>query len=270
MNTQARMSILGNLSRAFLKHKKNIVARYFNEATKIQRKNVVNFSDKQLKKYCEFINWKDDSIPATFPYTLLTHMQFSMVTDKKFPFSPFGLIHKSERIETFFPLRKGRWEMNCRIPLFRKVDKGYEIEIISTLKIDGIVAWRSTTTAFKQTRKGLSRYRFEPINTQKLSKWNLGPHHGFKYALLSNNFDLIHISKYSAKLMGLKKPIMHGMFTAARGLSELNSVTYPFKIDFRFVAPVYLPAQINFQRLENGFNVYSKDGKRLHLEANIL
>lgn len=270
MNTHARISILGNISKSLLGPKKDIVAAYFDEAKKITRKAVLNFTEKDLKKYCDFINWKEDRIPPTFPYALLTHMQISMVTDRRFPFSPFGLIHKSERIETFFPLRRGRWEMNCHIPLFRKVDKGYEIEIISTLKIDGIVAWRSTTTAFKQLKKGISRYRFDPIEAQRQPKWELSANHGLKYAFISNNFDLIHISKYTANMMGLKKPIMHGMFTAARGLSELSQIDYPFKIDFRFVAPIYLPAKVVYKKSEKGFAVYNESGKRLHLEASIV
>lgn len=160
--------------------------------------------------------------------------------------------------------------MNCSIPLFRKMEKGYEIEMISILKIDVKVVWRSTTTAFKQLKRSLSRFNFEPIEITNQPTWNLASNHGRKYAWLSNNFDLIHFSKITAKIMGLKKPIMHGMFTAARGLSELKEFKYPLRVDFRFVAPVYLPSKVVYQKTKNGFSVYNENGKRLHLEASIL
>lgn len=270
MHTMAKISMLGNLSRLLLGQKRDIAQKYFDEAKKIKRKAIVTFSEKQLKEYCAFTGYQKEGIPPTFPYALLTHLQFSMVTDRRFPFSPFGIIHKSERIETYFPLRPGRWEMSCSIPLLRKVKRGYEIEIISVLKIDGIIAWRSTTTAFKQVTKGIGRYHFEPLKNTNQTQWNLSQSHGLKYAKLSNNFDLIHLSKFTAKLMGLKAPIMHGMFTAARGVSELKHICYPFKIDFRFVAPIYLPAKVLYAANEQGFQVFSENGKRLHLEATIL
>lgn len=142
--------------------------------------------------------------------------------------------------------------------------------MISVLKIDGKIVWRNTTTAFKQIKRGISRFNFKPIQVSDQPVWNLASNHGRKYAWLSNNFDLIHFSKFTAKMMGLKKPIMHGMFTAARGLSEMKSLKYPFKIDFRFVAPIYLPSKVVYQKMENGFTVYNENGKRLHLEASIL
>lgn len=270
MLTNAKISIIGNISKSLINPKKDIVGDYFSSKNKIERTAILKFSDKDLKKYCDFIGWTSDEIPPTYPYALLTHMQISMVTDRKFPFSPFGIIHKSERIETLAPLTRGKWQMHCSIPLFRKVEKGFEIEMISALKINGKIVWRSTTTAFKQLKRGLSRFNFKPIEVTGQPTWNLASNHGRKYAFLSNNFDLIHFSKFTAKMMGLKQPIMHGMFTAARGLSEVKELKYPFKVDFRFVAPIYLPSKIVYQETENGFGVYNESGKRLHLEASIL
>jgi hypothetical protein len=270
MMTYPKISMLGNLSRSLIFSKKDIVSNYFSLNKKIERTSNINLDDQMIQRYHQFINWDREELAPTLPYALLTHMQFSMVTDKRFPFSPFGLIHKNERIECLAPLKKGKWEMHCSIPLFRRVEKGYEIEVVSILKIDGEIAWRSTTTAFKQLKKGISRYRFDPIDPQGKEVWTLTPNHGFQYAKLSNNFDLIHISKITAKMMGLKNPIMHGMWTAARGLSSYRYLKYPFQIDFRFVAPIYLPSNVIFQEKENSFNVYSEDGHRLHLEANFI
>lgn len=269
MMANARISILGNLSKTLIRNKKDIVRNYFSEAKKIQRSSKIYFTEKQLRKYCDLIGWDKKEIPPTFPYTLLTHMQFSMVTDKRFPFSPIGLIHKNERIECLEPLKAGDWHMHSSIPLFRRVEKGYEIEVISVLKIDGKIVWRSTTTAFKQLKRGISGFNFEPINTYGKITWDIPANIGRKYAWISNNFDLIHFSKWTAKLMKLKQPIVHGMFTAAKGMSELQTVKYPLKVDFRFVAPIYMPSKVVFHQTKLGFGVYSENGKRLHLETTL-
>lgn len=283
MLKNAKISILGNLSKALFldgdktKAANDIVANYFAEAVKIKKHSELTFTNKQLSKYCEFINWKKDEIPPTFPYALMTHMQFAIVTDKKFPFAPFGLIHKNERIECYRPLVKGKWKMTCSIPLFRKVDRGYEIEMISTLNIDGELAWRSTTTAFKRTKKGMSRFRFNPVEIKSNTFWDIPSGQGMRYAHLSNNYDPIHISNFTARIMGQKTAIMHGMWTAARGTSALSNIEYPFKINYKFILPIHMPSRVLYQTTDDnqagagkGFGVYSESGKRTHLEATIL
>lgn len=269
MIANARISMLGNLSKSFFINKKDIVGDYFDEAQKLQRTSKISFTLKQLKKYCEVIGWDKEEIPPTFPYALLTHMQFSMLTDKKFPFSAFGIIHKSERIECFEELTFGDWEIHSHVPLFRKVDKGYEIEVISVLRIDGKVVWRSTTTAYKQMKRGISRFNYNPIEVTDQPIWSIASNIGRKYAWVSNNFDLIHFSKWSAKLMKLKHPIVHGMYTAARGLGELESIKYPLKVDFRFITPIYMPSKVVFHKTDTGFSIYSENGRRLHLETTL-
>lgn len=99
MKTNAKISILGKLSRSLLNNKKDIVEKYFSEAPKIQRSSTLHFSNKDLQKYCDFIGWTKKEIPPTYPYALLTHMQFSMVTDRHFPFSPFGIIQKMKGLK---------------------------------------------------------------------------------------------------------------------------------------------------------------------------
>ena len=57
------------------------------------------------------ISWNGIDIPPTFPYAIQTHIQFSLVNDKHFPFSPYGLIHKTEHIRVLKPLERGEWKL---------------------------------------------------------------------------------------------------------------------------------------------------------------
>ena len=227
------------------------------------------FSPKELDQFRRITHWECEEIPPTFPYALLTHLHFSLVNDKNFPFSPFGLIHKRESIECFSPLIPGKWSMTCRIDSFRKVERGFEMDIISELTIDDKLVWRSISIAFKKTQSGVNQKKYEPLKVSSGICWKIPGNNGLAYGLISNNIDPIHLSKLTANLMGHKQAIMHGMWTCARGLSEYKDFHYPFKVKIKFISPIYLPNEVLYRKEGSGFGVYSSDGKSVHLLAEI-
>jgi hypothetical protein len=264
-----RLSMLGNLTRSFISAKDDVVVQYLNEAKKIKKTSTIKYSKSTLKKYNNIVGWDKKGIHPCFPYALLTHMQFGIVTDKRFPFSPFGLIHKSEKIECLKELKEGKWEIKAVVPVIRKVPNGYEIELISSLYIDENLSWRSTTTAFKRTKKGLTKFSRDMADLEKSKIIHIPKNLGRKYASVSNNFDLIHVSDFTAKIMGQKKAIIHGMWTVARGVSEIENISYPCNMEFKFLTPIYMDSKTQFQKSSEGFKFFNESGKRIHLEASI-
>ena len=264
-----RLSMLGNLTRSFISHKDDVVFKFFNEAKRINKTSVIKYSESTLKKYNNIVGWKKEGIHPCFPYALLTHMQFGIVTDKRFPFSPFGLIHKTEKIECIKELEAGSWEIKAVVPIIRKVPNGYEIELISSLYINDELSWRSTTTAFKRTKKGLTKFSRDVADLKQSKKIHIPKNLGRKYASVSNNFDLIHISDFTAKMMGQKRAIIHGMWTVARGVSEMDNLSYPCKMEFKFLTPIYMDSNTQLQKSDAGFKFFNESGKRIHLEATI-
>lgn len=268
MTYSAKLSILKNFSKSLFNLKKDSHHFNFSSPKPIKRSGELTFTDKELKHFRQMIHWERMEVPPTFPYALLTHLHFSLVNDQDFPFSPFGLIHKKECIECFEPLVPGQWNMACRLDAYRKVDRGFEMDIVSELTVDGKLMWKSTTTAFKKMESGLVQKRHDPVLVTSNVRWSIPRNNGLAYGLISNNLDPIHLSKLTANLMGHKQAIMHGMWTCARGLSEFD-FSYPLKVDVKFIAPIYLPAEVLYKKDEEGFGVYSSDGKGLHLLAKI-
>ena len=264
-----KISILSNMTRSYFNHKEDIVFRFFNDAKKIHAESKININSKVISQYNKLVNWQKDSIHPCLPYALMTKIQIAIVANKKFPFSPFGLIHKYEKIECLKELKMGSWIMKSKIPVIRKVSNGYEIDIISSLFIDGELSWRSTTTAFKRTKSRLNK---EAINTQvpkETTDIYLPKNLGRKYALFSNNFDLIHISDFTAKLLGHKKAIIHGMWTIARSISELDNQNYPTSMYFKFISPINMDSTIKLEKDDQSFRVLNQKGNRVHLVAHI-
>ena len=264
-----RVSMLRNLTKTFISPKEDIVYKFFNDTKKISKASELKYSQRTLEKYNKVVGWEKEGIHPCFPYALLTHIQFDIVTDKEFPFSPFGIIHKAEKIECIKELKPGKWTMKAVVPIIRKVPNGYELELISTLFIDGELSWRSTTTAFKRTKKGLTKFSREVADLEKSKSIYIPKNLGRKYASVSNNFDLIHISDFTAKIMGQKKAIIHGMWTVARGISEMDNLSAPCQMEFKFLTPIYMDSKTQFQKSDDGFKFFNESGKRIHLDAHI-
>ena len=101
----------------------------------ISRRAVLDFSDKLVSRFNQLTNWTDDSIAPTFPYALSTHIHFDLVNDPKFPFSPYGLLHKKEEITVLKTLRAGKWEMHSYIESYDELESGHEFLLNSDLPI---------------------------------------------------------------------------------------------------------------------------------------
>ena len=75
--------------------------------------------------------------------------------------------------------------------------------------------------------------------------WQLGLDTGRNYAAVSGDFNPIHLSVISAKALGLRGSIAHGMYLAARALADVGAVkSDAFTWDVAFEAPVFLPARV--------------------------
>lgn len=264
-----KFSLLKNLGISLFNLKKDRKKFQLESLLPIEVQDELSYGHKELNRFNQIVNWKSELIPPTFPYALLTHLQFTIVNHKNFPFSPYGIIHKKEKIEVYSPLTSGPWGVTCKLSSYRKVDRGYEMDFVSEITINGKLCWRSTTTAFKKTESTVSMKKHEPMYAESNIRWKIPGNQGLAYGLVSNNMDPIHISGPTAKMMGHKRAIIHGMWTVARGLSEFGELNYPLTINVKFISPIYIPAEVLYKKGESGFGVYSADGKRVHLLAEI-
>ncbi len=235
---------------------------------KVECCDQISFSAAKLSKYKKLTEWKSEHIPPLFPYALITHLQFSIVNDEKFPFPPFGLIHKTERIQCLRPLVYGRWEAKMSLESYRLLETGVEIDFKTELWINDELSWISVTTAFKKLKNKVNKNHKVSEMTSNNVFWKIPNGFGAKYGLISLNIDPIHMFNLTAKIMGHKSAIIHGMWTVARGLSEYERFDYPFAINARFISPIYLPATVVFDRKSDGFSVHSEDGKKTHVTVD--
>jgi acyl dehydratase len=98
---------------------------------------------------------------------------------------------------------------------------------------------------------------------------------GRSYGRVAGDLNPIHLWPITAKLFGFKRAIVHGMWSLARVLGELDDLATAERchVEVRFRTPIMLPAKVLFGAGagERGtdFSIHSADGQRLHLSGTI-
>ncbi len=232
--------------------RKDISEYLINNPVKVEEISEINFSNSLLNEYNDLVEWRNEVIHPIFPYAIITHLHYKLVNNKSFPFSPYGLLHKKEKIILFNKLIKGNWTLNSSISNYRKVNSGIEFDMISDLYINNKLSWRSTTTAFKKIRNNNRKAQTETEKLNIIQEIYLSKSMARKYAWISKNIDPIHVSAFLSKLMGHKGSLMHGMWGLARVLSDIDfPLSKPLEISCRFVSPMYLPCKAEIGSLRN-------------------
>lgn len=76
---------------------------------------------------------------------------------------------------------------------------------------------------------------------------------GMRFAAVVADYNPIHLKPWSAQLFGFKRPIVHGMFLAAKVFHVALAVwadsglSYPIEINLRFIKPCFLPGRVAFE-----------------------
>ena len=97
---------------------------------------------------------------------------------------------------------------------------------------------------------------------------------GRRYSAIGRDYNPIHLYATTAKAFGFKRAIIHGMWTLARALAEVeHEAGETGTLDAKFVRPVFLPSSIVISALKTkqglDLGVRSADGRTTHLLGSV-
>lgn len=261
--------------------------------TRKQKQPVPKFGDLELRvkgskvdrealaKYNKVCGLPDaDTLPLTYPSVMGFPLLIKALTEPEFPFGAMGNIHLSNKIVQQRPIKIDEvLDFEVSFGDHTEVAKGYVITLKSRVKIAGEPVWSSESTMLVKAETAaadnVSRIRSQEPDYQNSELWELSSSLGREYASVSGDYNPIHLWPQTAKLMGLKGHIMHGMWTKARALATLmpTSPERPVTVDVAFKLPVFLPATVSLHWAndEQGgqFAVKDKKGRRPHMVGTI-
>lgn len=235
---------------------------------------------KHLAAYRKVCGFSDTgTLPITYPHMHAHPLFMTLLLDSRFPFPAIGLVHVGNRITQFRPIQaREQLDVECTFGALEKKDAGYEFTIVTNVSTGGEQVWESESTMLFRTGGGGGSKKKSTPNTEPAAdtvEWKVADNIGRRYGAISGDRNPIHLYPLTAKLLGFKRQIAHGMWSKARCLAELESQlpTQAFSVDVQFKLPMFIPATVKFAQtpVDDGidFKLLGKDGIKPHLYGQI-
>lgn len=222
-----------------------------------------------------------DYLPLSLPHIMAFPMHLQLLLEPECPYTPMGAVHLRNRIRQHRPIKKDETlDLKAFFGDHRRVQKGQEIDIITEAYIDGERVWDDLSTMLIRKNGDPDAEKVsgtsEPLQSPEKTSWALPSDLGRRYAKASGDYNPIHLWPLTAKTMGFKRHIIHGMWTKNRCLAALQPEVMPayIEIDVQFKLPVFLPCELQFLSEISGeqtlFEVRDAQGKKPHLRGHLV
>lgn len=192
-----------------------------------------------------------DVAPLPYPHLLGFGLQLAIMSDSAFPAPAIGTVHLENAITQHRPLSIGESVgVLVRVGLPVPHPKGTVYEFVTEVSTpDGELVWEETS-AYLRRGRGESDASFGTVFPEASPngvRWRLGADLGRRYAAVAGDRNPIHLYPLTAKALGFKRQIAHGMWTMARSVAALeNRLPDAVTVEVGFKKPVFLPGTVAF------------------------
>lgn len=216
-----------------------------------------------------------DRLPLPYPHLLGFGMQLELMTSKGFGYPLLGLVHLANSFTRSRELDAGEeLTLTVRAGEPGEHPRGRTFVVTTEAAAGGEVVWTGRSTYLYRTggsRSGERRRHEDPdVAGTPAARWRFEGDAGRRYAAVSGDRNPIHLHPLTARPFGFRRPIAHGMYTAARCLAALGPrVPAAVTAEVSFAAPVPLPSTVDFHcGPQWWFALHGKDGRR-HLSGTV-
>lgn len=197
-----------------------------------------------------------DVLPAGFVHAMAFPLAMSVMNRDDFPLPLLGMIHLDNQVVQYAPVRFSEAiDVRARAENLRGHRAGTQLDLVAEVRGagDGALRWRGVSTYLAKGvfLPGVDKREEAPAaaadfrTPDPTALWQLGVDTGRAYAAVSGDFNPIHLSVLSARALGLRRSIAHGMYLASRALADVGAGRgEAFRWDVSFEAPVFLPARV--------------------------
>lgn len=243
----------------------------------------VNIDRRRVDRYAEVCGFSgnSDTLPASFLHTLAFRLQMQLMLDDAFPVAPMGCVHLSNRIVQYRPINTGEaMSMTCRVDGHELTNRGIEFDFVCEARAGSELLWQDFSRYLSRRKGGSSGVRRErpaPREYPEQLSLQLQRQTARQYARASGDYNPIHLHDLTAKALGFKRMVIHGMWSKAACMAALLS-RYPefdgaLSCNVEFKTPVFLPAttQLCFDAgdTEIEFELRDQAGRKPHLIGSL-
>jgi acyl dehydratase len=214
------------------------------------RHRLERIDDGQVARYRTALGFSGSRVPLTWYYLLAQRAHLATMLGASFPFRLVGIIHVDNALSAGIQPLPGRpLDLQTTVAVGAPAANGAVHAVLDTHAAqDGqpVFSCRSTYLAVRGRRGGSHHPPPPAAPPAPLAGWQLSPSSGREYARLSGDWNPIHLWPWTARLMGLQTPIIHGMHTQGRVCAELERAggRQVAALDGRFRAPIPLGSAV--------------------------
>ncbi|THJ67338.1 hypothetical protein E8P82_04310 [Arthrobacter echini] len=196
-----------------------------------------------------------DLLPSAYLHTLAFPVAMSVLARSDFPLPLLGMVHLSNEVHQARQVRSSeRLDVVAWAEDLRPHAAGTQVDLVTEISAAGERVWTGRSVylargvrlgagAEAEQRQSSDRPAFSPPTPTGI--WRLDAGIGRRYAAVSGDWNPIHLSAPTAKALGMKGAIAHGMYLAARMVDQAvpaPSGALDWRIDF--LSPVLLPGRV--------------------------
>jgi hypothetical protein len=208
------------------------------------------FNQHQLSSYCACFGFSEHFVPLSYLFVATQQAQLSFLSQSSAKVKLLGLVHVSIEFEQDVII-DAYSEYDIRFTLGEQLwtDKGLQFDVVvdflkDNQRMAGFVSryiQLSPVTSSKNSDNKSNVIADPPLWTP-IKQVQFSKSVGRKYASISRDYNPIHLTPLLSKLFGFKRPIVHGMYSAALILSA-QTMGSPTRVTVRFKKPILMPNQ---------------------------
>jgi MaoC like domain len=200
-----------------------------------------------------------DVAPLTFPHVLAFPLHMGLLSAPEFPFPAIGMVHIANLITQRRAVRVGETlQIEVHTSPLRGHPKGTAVDFLTVARVAGDVLWESSSTYLRLGRSpdavgsnaAGERSHGEDGPADVVAgrvSWRVGADTGRRYAAVSGDHNPIHLYLVTARALGFRRQIAHGMWSLARCVAALeNRLPDAVVVEAAFKKPVFLPGTVAF------------------------
>lgn len=204
-----------------------------------------------VRRYKAAFGFQGAAVPLTYLYLLAQRAQLATMLARPIPFRIPGLIHVENRLALHGPLpADAPLALTTTLQLPPPAANGALHCVLETRAFDGerlVFSCDSTYLIKRGSRAGRAAgQQADSHSGEALGGWTVSRDAGRRYAALSGDWNPIHLWPWTARLMGMRTPIIHGAHTLAQAcaLLQAKSGRDIASVWCRFRQPVPLGAHV--------------------------
>lgn len=193
---------------------------------------------------------RKDTVPLPYPHLLAFGLHMAAMSDPAFPYPAIGTVHLENTLTAHRAIAVGEvLDLVTSVGTPRPHPRGSLLDFVTTVSAGPDTVWESTSTYLRRGHGDADAPRGLVIEGAPSGgvEWRLPADLGRRYARVSGDHNPIHLHALTARALGFRRQIAHGMWTKARSIAAIeNRLPDAVTVAVAFKKPVFLPGTVAF------------------------